>query len=67
MVSVKGAEAVFITVSVTCTVIGKLPLLPLGVPAITPVPLSVKPAGNGPVVMLHEYGGTPPVAATGFV
>jgi hypothetical protein len=54
MVRVKGAEAVFIRVSVTCTVIGKSPLLPVGVPAITPVPLSVKPAGNGPLLRLQE-------------
>ena len=66
MVSVKPAEAVFIWVSVACTVMGKLPLA-MGVPAITPVPLSVKPAGNDPVVRLHEYGGTPPVAANGLV
>ena len=44
MVSVKPEdEAVFPRVSVTCTVMGKLPLLPVGVPEIIPVPLSVKP------------------------
>jgi hypothetical protein len=44
MISVRPEEeAVFLRVSVTCAVMGKLPLLPVGVPEITPVPLSVKP------------------------
>ena len=67
MASVKPEEeAVFPRVSVTCAVMGKVPLRPVGVPEIMPVPLSVKPAGNGPEVRLQEYGGTPPVAANEF-
>ena len=67
MASVKPEdEAVLPRVSVTCTVMGKVPVWPVGVPEIMPLPLRVKPAGNGPELRLHEYGGTPPVAANVF-
>ena len=39
----------------------------MGIPDITPVPLNVRFVGNGPAVTVHEYGGTPPVAANVLV
>jgi hypothetical protein len=38
--------------------------LDVGVPEITPPPLKFNPAGREPDVMLHVYGGVPPVAAS---
>ena len=50
--------------SVTVTEKFDVPVLPLGVPEITPVPLKLKPAGKLPDVRLHVYDGTPPVACS---
>ena len=33
-----------------------------GVPEITPAELSVRPAGNAPLLMLNAYGAVPPLA-----
>jgi hypothetical protein len=58
------AVAVLLSASVTFTVKLELPAV-VGVPDITPVlEFSDNPAGNVPLLMLHVYGVTPPVAAS---
>ena len=60
--SVNCLEAVTELLSKTCTVNVKFPPS-VGTPEIFAVPASKEsPAGSAPVVMLHEYGGVPPVA-----
>ena len=59
MVSSALAFCVGLPESATLTVIGDEPCV-VGVP-LTVQPVSVKPAGNAPVIE-HEYGVTPPVA-----
>ena len=50
--------------SCTFAVKEKLPAH-VGVPAIVPpIEFSVSPVGSAPLVVLHTYGGTPPVAAS---
>ena len=49
---------------VTVTVKVEVPVA-LGVPEIVPLPeLMESPSGRLPLVMLHAYGCTPPLAAT---
>jgi hypothetical protein len=58
------AVAVLLSASVTFTVKLDVPVAE-GVPEITPVlAFSVRPAGKLPLLMLHVYGVTPPVAVT---
>ena len=50
--------------SLTVTVKVEVPVA-LGVPEIVPLPeLMESPSGKLPLVMLHAYGCTPPLAAT---
>jgi hypothetical protein len=63
---VRLAVAVSGVVSESATPMVKLEVpAAVGVPEITPVlALSVKPAGRLPVLTLHVYGATPPLAAS---
>ena len=54
------------SVSVTCTTKEKLPAA-VGVPEITPAVESNNPVGRLPLVKVHVYGFTPPVADSGWL
>jgi hypothetical protein len=56
--------AIGVCESVTVTVKFEVPGVPLGVPEMIPLLLSVKPAGRLPPVTAQLYGGTPPVASS---
>ena len=54
-----------VSASVTVAVKLKVPAEPVGIPEMTPVlAFKVSPPGNDPPLIDHEYGVTPPVAAS---
>ena len=59
MFTVVLAPVESVTLRVTCR-----PLGPVGVPEITPAGRDVSPAGRLVPVVVHTYGGVPPVAGT---
>src|SRR5438094_4019515 len=64
--SVNCLDAVTELLSITCAANVKLPPS-VGMPEMVAVSASKeRPAGSPPEVMLHRYGGVPPVAASAF-
>ncbi len=61
---VKGCCAISPTASLTCTVNEEVPGVPVGVPEIAPVALSVMPAGVLPLASDQVYAPEPPVACS---
>jgi hypothetical protein len=62
IVTVAASVPVMLLESVTVTVKLEFPAL-VGVPESAPAELRVRPAGRELAVVLHVYGGVPPVAA----